>query len=100
MERRRQEHLASGLPSKMRYRCTFPTQRCDSSHTYNSNHIPNPFPISFRSTYKQILVLVHNQPKILWRFSCTASLVTDLPHSIHLCIPLSPRHSLNIFFPP
>jgi hypothetical protein len=63
---------ASGSPSRTRYPCTSPTLRCGSNHTY-SNSILKPFLISFRNTCRQAVV-IH---KILWRFSCTARLVTD-----------------------
>lgn len=67
---------ASDSPSRTRYPCTSPTRRCGSNHTY----IPKPCLISFRNTCRQAL-LIHNRPKILWRFSCTARLVTD-HHSV------------------
>src|SRR5216683_5522681 len=85
--RRRRGCLGSGLPSRTRYRCTCPTQLCGSNRTYNNSHTPKPFPISFRNTCKQVPLILHNQPKILWRFSCTARLVTDPPFP-------SPLHSV------
>src|SRR5258707_15673843 len=73
------ERRASGSPSRTHYLCTSPTRRCGSNRTYSNNsHTLKPFLISFRNTYRQAPVAVHNQLKILWRCSCTAHLVTDL----------------------